>query len=91
MEHKPKFQISNLKNKKYSVITPKGYKIHFGDWWYEHYEDTTGIGWFSWLNHKDKKRRELYWARHEKIKNKNGEYVYKDPESPEYYSYNYLW
>jgi CRISPR/Cas system CMR subunit Cmr4 (Cas7 group RAMP superfamily) len=41
--------------------------------------------------HKDEKRRKNYLARATKIKNKAGEYTYKDKNSPNYYSVKYLW
>ena len=39
--NKSKFEKSKSKNKKYSVITPSGKKINFGDKRYEHFKDTT--------------------------------------------------
>ena len=88
---KPKFTKSNQSGKKYSVITPSGKKIHFGAVGYSHYKDTTGLGVYSHLNHLDKKRREKYRKRHEKIKTKSGKLAYKDKEQPSYYAYHYLW
>lgn len=52
----PKFEVSNRYPYKYSVITPSGRKVHFGDKRYEHYKDTTGLGKYSHLNHNDNKR-----------------------------------
>ena len=75
---------SQRKNKKFSVYVKgkdgKPKLIHFGD---SRYEDFT--------QHKDKKRRESYRKRASKIKNKKGEYTYKLKDTPNYWSYNYLW
>jgi len=84
-----RFELSNRKNKKYSVITPKGKKVHFGDTRYEQYQDK--IGRFKKLDHQDEKRRKNYLSRSKGIKNKKGELTYKDKESPNYYSVKYLW
>lgn len=86
-----KFEKSNIANKKYSVITPKGKKIHFGDTRYEHYKDTTGLKLYSNLDHLDEKRRSAYRKRHSKILTKSGTPAYLDKEQPSYYAYNYLW
>jgi hypothetical protein len=86
-----KFEKSNIKDKKYSVITPKGKKIHFGNSNYEQYKDSTGLKIYSHLDHMDKKRRTRYLARAKGIKNKNGKLTWKDPESANYYSIRYLW
>ncbi len=70
---------STRKNKKFMVKTKKGI-IFFGD---SRYEDFT--------QHKDKKRREAYCKRAKAIKNKKGELTYKDKDTANYWSYNYLW
>jgi hypothetical protein len=70
---------SDRKNKKFKVLTKKGI-IHFGD---SRYKDFT--------QHKDKKRQESYCKRAKGIKNKKGELTYKDKESANYWSYNFLW
>lgn len=87
----PTFTKSNRKNKKYSVITPQGKKIHFGDTRYMHFRDTTGLGLYTHLNHNDKKRQERYLKRAKGIKNSKGEYTYLDPESSNYYAVRFLW
>ena len=71
---------SSRKNNKYMVILPSGKKVHFGS---PKYEDFT--------LHKNKDRRDKYLARATKIKNKNGELTYKNPESSNYWSVNLLW
>jgi len=89
--NKLKFEKSKSKNKKYSVITPSGKKINFGDKRYEQFEDTTGLGLYSHLDHKDKKRKESYCSRAMGIKNKNNKFTYNDPASANYYSVRLLW
>ena len=70
---------SKRKNKKFMVKTEKGI-IHFGD---SRYKDFT--------QHKDKKRKESYCKRAKGIKDKNGKLTYKDKDTANYWSYNYLW
>ena len=71
---------SNRKNSKYVVTQPNGHKVHFGSSQYADY-----------LIHKDKERRDRYLARAKKIKNKQGEFTYDNPESANYWSVNLLW
>ena len=71
---------SKRKNNKYMVTLPSGKKVHFGSMKYEDY-----------LTHKDKKRREKYIARATKIKNKQGELTYTNPESANFWSVHLLW
>ena len=71
---------SSRKNNKYMVTLPSGKKVHFGS---PKYEDYT--------IHKDKERRDKYLSRATKIKNKNGELTYTNPESSNYWSVNLLW
>lgn len=87
----PTFSKSTRANKKYSVITPKGKKIHFGDTRYKHYKDNTPLKLYSHLDHKDPKRRANYRNRHKAIKLKDGTPAYKNKEQSAYYSYYYLW
>jgi len=70
---------SKRKGKKFAVKTKKGI-IHFGDDRY-----------FDYTQHKDEKRREAYCKRAKGIKNKKGELTYKDKDTANYWSYNYLW
>ena len=74
------FGYSTRKNNKYVTTLPGGKKIHFGSSQYPDY-----------LIHKDKERRERYLARAKKIKNKQGELTYTNPESANYWSVNLLW
>ena len=64
------FGYSTRRNNKYVSTLPGGKKIHFGSSQYPDY-----------LIHKDKERREWYLARAKKIKNKQGELTYTNPES----------
>jgi hypothetical protein len=73
--------IAEAKNKRFSIITPEGKKVNFGLW---PFKDGT------FLDHKDKKKKQLWRARHIEIK-KDGKPAYLNPESPEYYSWNILW
>jgi hypothetical protein len=87
----PVFEKSNRKDKKYSVITPLGRKIHFGNKNYQQYFDKVPLKLYTSLNHKDKERRKNYLARAKGIKNKEGKSTWTDPESSNYYSVKYLW
>lgn len=90
-----KFEKSDRKDKKYSVITPLGKKIHFGairnNIPMEQYRDSTGLGLYSKYDHNDKDRRNRYLARAKGIKDKNGNLTWKDKESANYYSIKFLW
>ena len=85
------FKKSKLKNKKYSVITPKGKTVHFGDKNYEHFRDTTGLGLYSDLNHNNIKRQKSYCKRSGNIKDKKGNLTKNNKESSNYFSRTYLW
>lgn len=77
--------------KKYSVITPSGKLIHFGDSAYEHYRDSTNTGKWTNLDHNNVQRKISYRARFGSRKNKDGKLLRNDMESPTYYSWRYLW
>ena len=62
------------------VTLKSGKKVHFGSTTYTDY-----------LTHKDKERREKYLTRAKKIKNKQGELTYNNPESASFWSVNLLW
>ena len=85
-----KFSVSTRKNKKYSVITPSGRVVHFGDKRYGHFKDKA-LGVYKDLDHNDRARRRSYRRRARGIKNKYGKAVFQDKESPAYYSYRFLW
>ena len=71
---------STRKNSKYMVTLSSGKKVHFGSTKYADY-----------LTHKDKDRRDKYLSRATKIKNKQGELTYTNPESANFWSVNLLW
>lgn len=75
--------VSTSKNKRFSIISPSGRKIHFGLFPF------SGQGTF--LDHGDAKLRKNWKARHTKIENKEGKKAYLNPESPSFYSFNILW
>ena len=62
------------------VTLPIGKKIHFGSAQYP-----------DFLIHKDKQRKEKYLTRAKKIKNKQGELTFTNPESANFWSVNLLW
>ena len=74
------FDYSTPKNNKYVATLSTGKKIHFGS---SQYPD--------FLIHKDKERKERYLARAKKIKNKQGELTYTNPDSANFWSVNLLW
>lgn len=74
-------ETSDRKGKRFK-ITRNGKTIHFGLWPFQ------GNG--TYIDHHDKEIRKAWRARHSKIK-KNNKFAYKDPTSPEYYSWNLLW
>jgi len=86
-----KISISNKKNKKYDVVTPSGRIISFGDIHYQQFHDSTPIRAYSYLDHNDKMRRELYLKRAMKIRDKNGKLTANNPESANFYAIRYLW
>ena len=69
---------STRKNNKY--VATSGKKVHFGSSQHADY-----------LIHKDQARRDRYLARAKKIKNKQGELSYTNPESANYWSVKLLW
>ena len=71
---------SKQKNNKYVVTLPGGKKLHFGS---SQYPD--------FLIHKDDERKDRYLTRAKKIKNKQGQLTYKNPESANYWSVKLLW
>ena len=83
-------KVSNRGDAKYSVRTPMGKLIHFGNKNYEQYFDSA-LGKYSHLNHLDKSRRASYKARHKVIKTKDGKFAYMSPEQPSFYSMYFLW
>ena len=62
----------------------KGYVI------YEKINFGSNVG-STFIDHNDNKKRKAWRARHSKIKNKEGQFVYKLKTSPSFWSYNLLW
>lgn len=77
---------SKKENKKYDVYLIKQnenkYITSFGDKRYEHYKDK--FGYYSKLDHNDKKRRDAYRSRHK------NDYI-NDPNYAGFWAYNFLW
>jgi hypothetical protein len=78
--------------KKYAAVledktTKRHYKSHFGDPKYQQYKDTTGLGLYSHLDHKDKKRQQAFLSRHAKNIGLGSPPAW----SPGYFSGRYLW
>lgn len=73
--------ISNAKNKRFSIISPSGKLLNFGL-----YPFKNG----TFIDHGDKNIRSNWRKRHIKIL-KEGKPAYLNKESPEYYSWNILW
>lgn len=83
------FEKSKTVGKKYDAILKnkkdgKEVRVPYGARGYTHYRDSTGLGLYSKFDHNDKKRRELYRARH-KVFLREGYY------SPGFFSMVYLW
>ena len=81
-----KFEKGNYP-KKYNAIlinkeTRKLKRVPFGDQRYEHYKDTTDLKLYSNLDHKDKKRKERYYARHG---------THAEAFSSKFFSHYFLW
>lgn len=78
---------SNRLHKKYDIYKklPDGtfkYFLSFGDARYQQFKDITPIKAYSYLDHNDRKRQQLYYARHGLTKSKS---------SAKYWSNKYLW
>jgi hypothetical protein len=74
-----KLSKSTRKGKKYMVLY-LGRWIHFG-----------AAGMSDYTIHKDPERRRRYLARASQIKDKNGNYAYKDKTRPAFWSYYLTW
>ena len=67
---------SDKKDKKYYIITITGNRVYFGVCGYE-----------DFITHKDIKRRETYWQRHEK----NEDWTASGINTPGFWACHYLW
>ena len=72
--------LSTRKGKKLKILTPGNKWIHFGSSKSQ-----------TFLEGASEEKRQAYQARASKIKNKEGQYTYMIPGTPNYYSYNILW
>ena len=81
-----RFEKSSNKNKKYDAILKDSEgqikKVSFGSINYQHYKDTTPLKLYSNLDHLDKKRKDLYYKRHN---------INYPKYSSDYFSKTYLW
>lgn len=77
---KVNYEKSTRKDKKFMTITPEGKTIHFGQ-----------SGSQTFLDHKDRIRKEAYQKRHSAIKLKDGTRAIDKKYSPAWLSYNILW
>ena len=74
-------EIGNSKvNGKRFYVVYNGKRINFGS--------KTGS---TFIDHHDEDVRKAWRQRHSKIKNKQGQYVYKLKTSPSFWSWNLLW
>jgi hypothetical protein len=73
---------SRNKKKKYDVFKDGKFLLSYGDINYSHYKDF--FGYYSELDHLDKKRRQRYWMRHK------NDHIH-DPNYPGYWSWWFLW
>lgn len=73
------FGKSNVKGKRFYVIYD-GKKINFG----------SDVG-ETFIDHYDVQKQKAWKARHSKIQNGNGQYVYKLKTSPSFWSWHLLW
>lgn len=78
------FMEGNFPKKYIAILNDNGKikKVSFGDQRFKQYEDRTPLKLYSHLNHLDKKRKELYYKRH------NKEYPMF---SADWFSKTYLW
>jgi hypothetical protein len=75
-------EVSSRKGKRFMITRPDGKTIHFGLYPF------TGEG--AYIDHGDDKIKKNWKKRHSKIL-KDGKPAYKNPDSPEYYSWHILW
>ena len=83
------FKRSTAKGKKYSATlenktTKKVRTVNFGDIRYEQFKDSTGLGLYTHLDHRDKERKKKYQNRHQV-------FIRKGYYSPGYFSMTRLW
>lgn len=85
-----KIYVSDKPKKKYFAIKDGTNKrIYFGDSSMQQYYDKFGK--YSFLNHNDENRLKRYKSRAKAIKDKYGRLTYNNPDSPNFWSYHFLW
>ena len=91
--YKPWKNTTGSKNKYWVYVkadNKRGYKkIGFGHKDYKHFKDK--IGDYKSMNHNDPERRKRYLLRAKGIKDKQGNLNYKNKNTGNYWSINYLW
>ena len=85
------YEKSTRKDKKLMTIVD-GKRVHFGGNpnTSKHFKDKTGLL-DKKLNHGDNKIKKAWYARHSKIKRKDGTLAINNPSSPSYHSAKILW
>ena len=73
------FGNSKVKGKRYYVVYNDKI-INFG----------SDVG-STFIDHRDRNKRRAWRARHSKIKNKQGQFVYKLSSSPSFWAWHLLW
>jgi hypothetical protein len=84
-----KYFVSDKPEKKL-MVEVNGKRLYFGATGYPQYKDKTSLL-NPDTNHLDKARRKRYLSRAKKITDKEGNYTYLNPESPNYHAVNILW
>tara|TARA_R110000851_G_scaffold18394_3_gene57857 strand:+ start:10472 stop:10747 length:276 start_codon:yes stop_codon:yes gene_type:complete len=72
---------------KKSTRKAKKYMVLYNDNWI-HFGSKTGK---TFLDHGDSKKQKAWYARHSKIKNKDGKNVIKIKTTPSFWSHQILW
>jgi len=76
-------EVSSAKDKRFSIISPSGKKINFGQFPY------SGQGTF--IDHQNEALKNGWFSRHSKILLKDGSKAINNKESPSYYASRILW
>lgn len=87
--HTYKYYLSDKPSKKLMTIV-NGKKIYFGSTLYKNYKDQTSLL-DPAFQHFDEKRRKRYIARASKIRDKEGNLTYLNPESANFHAFHILW
>jgi hypothetical protein len=76
-------KVSSITDKRFSIISPEGKKINFGQFPY------SGQGTF--IDHQNEALKNAWFSRHSKILLKDGSKAINNKESPSYYASRILW